>query len=314
MESTRGSGLEIAADGSVRGTQSFVRTLSECWSRPSLTGLEILWRWLYGAPALVLVLHVAKGILSGVPLNTEALKSMSLLDPMRFAATLAEATQALWPPVSRAAVWVAPLLLAVWVVWSSLGRTVVLRRMDSRLHARPLTVMVLQLIRVIALAGTFLLWFACVRWGAEVTVTGPLAHGGEPNLVGYFALAIVSTLGLFTLWLISSWFLSVAPLLAMLRNLGPVASLIAAMRLGPVKGKLMEVNLVLGIVKIALLVLAMVFSATPVPFESVATPEFLRQWWIFVSLLYFIASDFFHVARMLAYLKLWWAYEPSPTE
>ncbi len=74
---------------------------------------------------------------------------------------------------------------------------------------------------------------------------------------------------------------------------------------GAVEGKLVEINLVMGIVKIALIVLAMVFSATPLPFESVTTPEFLMWWWAGVTVLYLLASDFFHVARQVAYLQLW---------
>jgi hypothetical protein len=101
----------------------------------------------------------------------------------------------------------------------------------------------------------------------------------------------------------------VAPLLAMLRDTGIGASLNAAFHLGPLKGKLVEINLVMGIVKIALIVLAMVFSATPLPFESITTPEFLATWWAGVGVLYLIASDFFHVARLLGYLRLWKAYE-----
>ncbi|MGH9595545.1 MAG: hypothetical protein ACRD3K_01990 [Edaphobacter sp.] len=140
-------------------------------------------------------------------------------------------------------------------------------------------------------------------------MTGPVATGVEPNLVGYFALAIVATLGLFTLWAVVSWAISVAPLLAMLKGLGVWGSLAAAFRLGRLKSKLVEINLVMGIVKIALMVLALVFSATPLPFESVATPEFLRWWWVGVTVVYFLGSDFFHVARQVAYLQLWRAYE-----
>lgn len=311
MDRLREDGLVASVDGSVRGTQSFVHTLSECWSRPLLTAFEVLWRWVYGVPALALLWHVAGRILSGVSLNTAALKTMTVTDPLRTSGTLAEAMAVLLPPVSREAVWLVPLLLVTWVIWSSIGRTIVLRRADPRLHARVGTMIVLQSIRVIALAGTFLLWFLCLQWSAERTVTGPLARGSEPNLVGYFALAILATLGLFTLWAIVSWFLSIAPLLAMLRNIGAGTSLTAAFRLGPLKGKLVEINLVMGIVKIALLVLAMVFSATPLPFESIATQGFLNVWWVIVALAYFIASDFFHVARAVAYLKLWRAYETS---
>jgi hypothetical protein len=216
---------------------------------------------------------------------------------------------ALLPAVSNVVVWLVPLLIFAWVIWSSLGRTVVLRRVDPSLHARPLTLMALQAIRMFALAGSFVVWFRCLVWAARLTVADRLEQGAEPNLVGYFALAIISTLGLFTLWAVVSWVLSVAPLLAMLRGIGVGASLKAAFHLGLLKSKLVEINLVMGIVKIALIVLAMVFSATPLPFESVATQEFLWCWWIGVAILYFVASDFFHVARLVGYLHLWRAYE-----
>ena len=306
-------GTEHRAEGAgapvVRGTQSFVRTLSECWRRPSLTALEVLWRWAYGIPALLLLRYEGMRILQETPVDFAALRNMTVLDPMGSATTLAKAAEALLPPVFRVALWLAPLLVVAWVVVSSVGRTAVLRRADRRLHSRVGTLIVLQAVRVVALLGSFIVWFWCMEQVAEITVTGPMATGGEPNLVGYFSLVIVVTLGLFTLWAVVSWALSVAPLLAMLKGLGVRDSLAAAFRLGPLKSKLMEINLVMGIVKIALIVLAMVFSATPLPFESVTTPEFLMWWWVGVTVLYFLGSDFFHVARQVAYLQLWRAYE-----
>ena len=299
----------VIAGGTVRGTQSFVHTLSECWRRPSLTALEVLWRWVYGVPALLVLWHEGSKILRETPVDFAALRSMTVTDPMGAAATLAKTMDMLLPGVLSVAVWLAPLLVVVWVVVSSMGRTVVLRRADGRLHRRVATLIALQSIRVIALLGSFAVWFWCMDQVAEWTVTGPVATGGEPNLVGYFSLVIVVTLGLFTLWAVVSWALSVAPLLAMLKGLGVRGSLMAAFRLGPLKSKLVEINLVMGIVKIALIVLAMVFSATPLPFESVTTPEFLFWWWVGVTVLYFLGSDFFHVARQVAYLQLWRAYE-----
>jgi hypothetical protein len=278
-----------------------------------LTALEVLWRWLYGIPALLLLRYEAVKILNATPVDIAALRRMTIVDPMGSAETLARALAVLLPPIWQVAVWLVPLLLAGWVVVSSAGRTVVLRRADGRLHARPVTLMVLQALRIAALAGSFAVWFLCVQWVGRVTILGPLNAGGEPNLVGYCALVIVATLGLFTLWAAVSWVLSVAPLLAMLRGLGVGESLAAAFRLGPLKGKLVEINLVMGIVKIALIVLAMVFSATPLPFETVTTPEFLMWWWVGVTVLYLVASDFFHVTRLVAYLELWRAYERDET-
>ncbi len=301
-------GVVIAA-GTVRGTQSFVHTLSECWRRPSLTVLEVLWRWAYGIPALLVLRYEGLKILQATPLDYGALRGMTVLDPMGSAETLAKAMEVLLPPVLQVALWLAPVMVVAWVVVSSIGRTVVLRRADARLHRQVGTLIVLQAMRVLALLGSFAVWFWCVERVAELTVTGPAAAGGEPNLVGYFALVIVATLGLFTMWAVVSWALSVAPLLAMLRGLGVRGSLAAAFRLGPLRSKLVEINLVMGIVKIALIVLAMVFSATPLPFESVTTPEFLFWWWMGVTVLYFLGSDFFHVTRQVAYLQLWRAYE-----
>jgi hypothetical protein len=288
-----------------------VHTLSACWKRPSLTALEVLWRWAFGAPAAALIWYEATRILGETQIDFGALKRMTVLDPMSAAATLTQTASELLPGVLRVAEWLVPLLLVVWVVVSSFGRVAVLRRVDGNLQARPGTVMVLQALRMAALAGSFVAWFACLRAAAGYAVNGPIAAGLEPNLVLYCALAIVTTLGMFTLWAVVSWALSVAPLLAMLRNLGAGASLAAAFKLGPVRSKLVEINLVMGIVKIALIVLAMVFSACPLPFESVATPGFMLRWYGVVTVVYLIASDFFHVVRLVSYLELWKAYEPA---
>ena len=118
------------------------------------------------------------------------------------------------------------------------------------------------------------------------------------------ALAIVTTLGLFTLWMTMSWSLWLAPILAMLHRLGLAGGLRAALRSGPLRGKLVEINLVMGIIKIALLVLAVVLSSTPLPFETIATRTFLLWWWAGASVLFLLASDFFHAARLVAYLEL----------
>jgi len=108
---------------------------------------------------------------------------------------------------------------------------------------------------------------------------------------------------------VMSWGLSVAPLVAMLRGIGPGAALAASIRLGAMRGKLVEINLVMGIVKIALIVLAMVASASPLPFQSVESAGFLTWWYVGVTVVYFVASDFFHVVRLVAYLDLWRLYE-----
>ena len=306
----------------VRGAQSFVHTITVCWSRPSLVALEVAWRWLFGIPAVTLVyvnVHAVLLSATGGTLDPARLGlDRTLLgdpvgalsaDPLGAAAKFSAAVALVKPDLVHLAAWLLPSLILTWIVVSSVGRTLVLRRADSALTARAGTLMLLQLIRMAAVCGMFWVWYSVVAWASRYAIDDAIAAGTEPNLVLYCAMVIVSTLGFFTLWAFLSWYLSVAPLLAMLRNTGVGASLVAAARLGPLKGKLIEVNLVMGIVKIALIVLAMVFSATPLPFQDVATPQFLAWWWAGVTVLYFVWSDFFHVGRLVAYLNLWRAFE-----
>lgn len=308
----------VRAGYPVRGTQSFVRTLSECWTRPSLTALEVLWRWAYGIPALWVLFHQGRTVVGQATGGTFDPASLGLdkallndpvgaltADPLGAVGKFGGAVSALAPGLERVAVWLLPVLLAAWIVVSSVGRTVVLRRAERTLHRRPLTLIALQAIRMFALAASFFLWFRLLVWSAATAIAAPIRAGAEPNLVLYCALVIVLTLVLFVSWSVVSWYFSLAPLLAMLQDLGVAASLRASAHIGSLRGKLVEVNLVMGIVKIALIVLAMVFSATPLPFQSVTTPAFLAWWWAGVTLLYLLGSDFFHVARLVAYLRLW---------
>jgi hypothetical protein len=70
----------------------------------------------------------------------------------------------------------------------------------------------------------------------------------------------------------------------------------------------------MGIVKVALIVLGMVFSACPLPFASVESQTFLTWWWIGVGVLYLVASDYFHVVRASAYDALYRLHESARLE
>ncbi len=296
-ESTR---LRSTGPQPVRGTQSFVHLLGALWRRPALLARELAWRWLYGIPALLLLFYAGRHLLALLLAANTGIANFSLQDPMVAAQVVASSAVAITPDLLRVAVWMGPLLAAGWAIASGLGRSFVIRALEPRTRFVPGRVIALQLLRVVLIAGTFLGWFAAVRWAAHTTL-----NREQPNLVAYSAYVICFSLGIFTAWLLLSWVLSIAPLLATLEGRGVLSSLLASLRLGPLTGKLVEINLVLGIVKLALLVLAMVFSATPLPFESIMSGTPLYLWWGGVTLLYLIASDFFQVARVAAFIQFW---------
>jgi hypothetical protein len=288
----------------VRGTQTFVGVMGSVWRRPSLTLCEVLWRWSIGAPLLALAAWKMVDAVRNVGLNTTALQAMTVFQPVAATATIHGVAAAFAPSMKPVVVWFLPLSL-LWILVASIGRTWVLQNLDAGLHRRTFTLLVLDALRVIVLTLVWSLWIWGVLWAGRVAITGPASRGAEPDLVVYCALLICGTLGLYVVWGAVSWVLQLAPLLAMVRNEGVMASLRETVRSGALRGKLIETNLVMNIVRIALLVLAMVFSACPLPFTNVETATFLVCWWIGVGLLYLVALDYFHVVRAAVYLELW---------
>jgi hypothetical protein len=291
--------------------------MSRVWNTPSLTALEIAWRWL----PLTLILGVLflYEQVTGVGVHwsaaalaaVHALQSISIFQPAVGVDTVHLAVALLFPqPRAECADLLIQLLL--WNLIAALGRTLVLRRLDPTLQARRLTIFVLGILRTLCLTAAWALWLWLVIAASRIAITNPAARNEEPSLVLFAAMLIVGTLALYCLWAIVSWPLQLAPLLAMRNNLGMLAALRAAVTSAKdLRAKLIEINLVMNIVKLALIVLAMVFSASPLPFTSVATPEFLQVWWTGVILLYFAMSDYFHVVRAAAYLSLHHALTPS---
>ena len=298
----------VRQSGPPRVTQGFVANLTWAWRHPAVTGIEILWRWLFGAPAMWLVWRVFEGVLATVPWRNTGVQNVTanqlLTDPMAATMAASEFVALMLPGVLHAARWVVPVLLVGWVVFSSVGRSVVLRRMDAALRLRLGTMLVLQAVRVVASVVVALVWLLGVRWLARVTIADPIAAGGEPLIMLYTGGAIVLTLGLFVLAGAMSWVFAAAPIVAMRENAGALRSLREAAQAHGARAGMMEINLVLSVVKIMLLVLAMAFSAFPLPFTTVITEEYVAMWTALVALWYFAGSDFFHVTRLHAFSQL----------
>jgi hypothetical protein len=312
VESVRATDRSHPRTVPMRGTQSFLNTIGRCWRTPSLLGLELLWRWGIGIPALVLLLWEGWRIFRSVSLVPTGIYQLSLIDTVGAAQTLSATADVLLPPARAAAVWLLPLLAVAWAFASGFGRTAVLRRYDHALPAMPWRMVAMQLLRIIALGGSFALWFVCLHWAAWSSL-----GGASPNLVSYFIKAIFLSMCVFFFWALVGWVFSIAPLLTVLENTGIFASLLNSLRFGHgslrgLRPKLVEINLILGVVKMALIVLTMVFCATPVPFKEEINGPSLYAWWALVSVAYLVASDFFQVARVIGFIEFWRAQNANP--
>lgn len=286
----------------VRGTQKLVDQMGWVFKRPSLVGLEIAWRWLIGLPLLWLCFQQGRAIFTALPPEASGLANLDTQNPWVAALQLADIWSRYQPYVFAVLVWLAPLAALGWAIASGVGRAVVLQRTEPSLRFRPIAMCTLQLAWILLFAGVCYGWFRSMQWVADTHVTA----GGEPDLVGYCVWAIFLSLGFFTLWAVVNWPLAIAPMLMLLEKRSAPSAVFESFRLGrPFTGKLMEINLVMGIVKIALIVVAMVFSAAPLPFSDELGPSAMHLVYVGATLFYLVASDYFHVVKLKSFIELW---------
>jgi len=290
---------ELQATRPVRGTQLLVEHMGGVFRRPSLLAIEVAWRWLFGIPFLLVCWRQAQQILAAYPVDSSAFASLDTQNPWVAAAQISSGISFYEQPVLAVLLWLLPAAAMVWIVVSGLGRGLLLKRIDARMCFRPFTMMGSQ--------GAWLGLFALAVWGwlrsMQWIAATHINVSGEPDLVGYFIWAIFLSLGFFTAFALASWPLLVAPLLVQRENRSIVSALRESLSLGkPFTGKLIEINLVLGIVKLALIVVAMVFSAAPLPFSDELGGGAMHVVAAASVVFYLVANDFFQVVRLKAFL------------
>jgi hypothetical protein len=289
----------------VRGTQLLVEHMSEVFRRPSLVAIEIAWRWLIGIPILLTCWQQGQQILAAFPLDASGAGTLDMRNPWVASVQLCNIAAFYEPHVLSVLRWLLPAAAVAWAIISGLGRNLLLMRMKpigTRVQFRPFTMIVLQGAWLALLAVTLWGWVACMQWAAATHITA----AAEPDLVGYFIWAIVLALAFFTAFALTSWVFSIAPILALLEKRSALSGLGQAIRLGKgFTGKLAEINLVLGIVKLALLVVAMVFSAAPLPFSDELGPGAMHMVAAASAIFFLVANDFFQVVRLKAFVEFW---------
>jgi hypothetical protein len=290
----------VHGNAPVRGTQFLVEHISDVVRRPSLVAIEIAWRWLFGIPFLFICWQQVQQILAAYPLESSGANSIDTQNPWVAAVQLSNIASFYEPHVIAVLHWLLPAAALVWMIVSAVGRNLLLMRMERRVPFRPFAMILLQG-AWLALLGLMLWgWLGSMQWVAATHIAG----AGEPDLVGYSIWAIFLSLGFFTAFALTSWALTIAPLLLLLEGRSALSALEQALQLGRgFTSKLAEINLVLGIVKLALLVVAMVFSAAPLPFSDELGPGAMHFVVAASALFFLVADDFFQVVRLKAFVE-----------
>jgi hypothetical protein len=290
----------------VRGTQLLVEHMGSIMKRPSLSLLEIGWRWLVGIPILCVGWYEWQRILAAYPLSASGYGAINSTNPWMAVVQLADVWTFYQPHVFAVLRWLLPAAALAWAVVSGVGRNLVLMHMERdrspRILFRPVAMIVLQAAWLALLALTFWLWWLSLK----ETAAAHISSQGEPDLLGFFIWAILLSLGFFTAWALISWALSIAPLLVLLERRSVLSALRESLRLGKsFTSKLAEINFTMGVVKMAIIVLAMVFSAVPVPFSDELGSGAVHMAIAASSIFYMVASDYFQVVRLKAFIEFW---------
>jgi hypothetical protein len=269
------------------------------FARPSLTAIEVAWRWLFGVPLLLLCRIELQKILVAMPPESAGLTTLDPQNPWIAAVQLSSAWALYQPHVLLILRWLLPLAALAWVIVSGLGRSLILKRLESSPTSsprfRPIAMIALQAVWLAFFALTCWGWLRSIQWVEATHIT----LNAEPELIGFSVWVIFLSLGFFTAWALLSWAFSIAPLVMLLENRSALSALGQSLRLGrPMTAKLVEINMVMGIVNLALLVLAMVLSAAPLPFSDQLGSEALHAVWATATVFYFVASDYFQVVRL----------------
>jgi hypothetical protein len=263
---------------------------------PALLLVEILWRWCFGAFALLLFL----GFLVMRPEVVAAgdTSAWSSQDPLLMAQALLRLLTGLGgKPLAVAIV----LLLAATVIWTLLGaagRTFTLNRLE-RSGIRFRSILALQGLRAV------FLWLAGIALTKTIALDARLAgHGVKPDIFLYSALAVWSVILIGVLWAVVNWNLSLAAVCCA-KNAGDFdRSIRQALALDRShSGDLLGVSLVFALWR--WIVLAIAFVLWFLPSSKMATaPRAYFAWFVATMLAYFAASDYLYIARMAGYLAI----------
>lgn len=298
----------VHGNAPVRGTQLLVEHMSGVFRSPSLVAIEIAWRWLFGIPFLFVCWTQGQHILAAFPLESSGASSLDTQNPWVAAVQLCNIAAFYEPHVLAVLRWLLPAAALAWVIVSGLGRNLLLMRMEPRVPFRPAKMMVLQAGWLVLFGFTLWGWLRSMQWAAATHITA----GAEPDLVGYFIWTIFLALGFFTAFALTNWVLTITPILVLLERRSAPSGFEGALRLGRgFSSKLAEINLVLGIVKLALLVVAMVFSAAPLPFSDELGPGAMHLVAAASGVFFLVANDFFQVVRLKAFVEFWRVYRRS---
>lgn len=269
---------------------------------PAVVAVEVGWRWLFGIPFLLVCWSRLQHVLAVLTPEEAGLTNLNSQNPWAAVGQISRAWLQYQPMVAHELRLIVPFAALAWILISAFGRNLALKMAEPDIRLRPVAMIVLQTAWLIVFGGICVGWFRSVGWAASSHFHG----SAEPDLVGFAIWLIFLSLGFFTIWALLGWIVSVAPVLMLLEDCSAPSALGLAFKLGrPFTSELFEIGMVMGIVNLALIVVAMVLSAAPLPFSDELGGDALHVVWAGATVFYLIAHDYFQIVRLKCFVQFW---------
>lgn len=282
--------------------------LLDVLDRPLAITLELLWRWLFGALALIFIALACVRVFSSASVSDADQHAIFLSgDPQRALDSLLRIMLTLGPKLLRECAWLLPLCCLLYWLFSTAGRALTLaalstppnretHSLDIRRYLRPSAA--LQTLRVLAFCIALALDFAAILAAARLA---PPDFADFSTVYRYYGLLLPLWLLIAVLWAIANFALAIAPA-TLLRTPLPVPPLrTLAHRWNP---QWLRVTWQFAVLK------TLAFTITVSAAFITAGWAVLLSWYVsaallcFISLLYFAVADILFLARLAAFSRI----------
>lgn len=299
--------------------------------QPLVSLSEIAWRWSIGAVAWALLLFTVAEYLQSLPVSNLDLILLRTRNPFLVQQALTDILRGSFARIELAGIVGFFLVLALWIVASSVGRYLTARALldyfDPSFFFRAATPESLSETGVApaiiarprgafraVLALSFLRAVVFVAWVLALVSVGLFAswiNSGVDSPSGIaFALFFPLACAVFLAWLFLNWFLSLATVFAVRAGTSMMNSLAAAVGLCRERfGAIVAVSAWSGTAHLALFMAATTVVFFPISLASVMNWRVVLAAVIAITLVYFVIVDYLYTARLAGYVCL--AQSPS---
>ena len=293
--------------------------------RPTLPLAEIVWRWSFGATAVVLIGVTLLEYLNTLPVSPADLFMLRTGHPLLVSNALSHIVRGSGVHLVLALILLFLALAILWIALASVGRAATLDSLIAYIRDRaikasqiipesaPEVTTVVQTSfswRLRSLTGlhflrTALALAACAGFLGALVLAGFASSKTDPHPAVVFVLALVLGTFVWMMWSAVSWFLSLASVFVVGQGQDAFAALCSSIGLCRDRfGAVVAVGTWFGLTHLVLFMVATSVATFPFVFASLLPPSVVLVAVLILTLLYFALVDTLYIARMAGYVAI----------